>query len=244
MSHFKHNSETWDKESIESGRWSRPVSSQEVKAARDGRWSIVLTPVKAVPRSWFPKDMNKVKVLLVAGGGGQQTPIIAATGAETHIIDGSQEQLNKDLKVAGENSLVIHTLRGDMTDLSHYEDGTFDLLINPCSNCFISDVNPLWRECFRVLKTGGKLMSGSLNPIWFASDQTKQEKGIFEVIHSIPFKDTENSAKHHEFGHSLNDLIGGQLRVGFKIVDFYEDGWGDKNLDKYLHQYIATLAEK
>ena len=83
MDHFKHNSKTWDKESSESGRWSRPVSSIEIEAAKNGSWSIVLTPVKAVPRSWFPENMINVKVLLVAGGGGQQTPIIAATEACT-----------------------------------------------------------------------------------------------------------------------------------------------------------------
>lgn len=244
MNHFKHNSKTWDKESSESGRWSQPVSREEVEAARNGDWSIILTPVKTVPRNWFPKDMKGIKVLLVAGGGGQQTPIIAATGAQTYVIDGSQEQLNKDIKVTKENSLTVHTFRGDMTDLSQFDDESFDLLINPCSNCFIPDVNPLWSECSRVLKRGGRLMSGSLNPVWFASDRSKQEQGVFEIIYSIPFKSIENPGEHHEFGHSLNDLIGGQLRAGLKLVDFYEDGWGDKYLDKFLNQYFATLAEK
>ncbi|MCP4324679.1 MAG: class I SAM-dependent methyltransferase [Alteromonadales bacterium] len=114
-----------------------------------------------------------MRALLVAGGGGQQTPIIAATGAETHIIDGSQEQLNKEIKVSEENSLVIHVHKGDMCDLSRFEDGYFTLIVTHCSNHFIPYINLLWRECYRVLKVGGRVMSGSVNPVWFASDQEK-----------------------------------------------------------------------
>jgi len=47
-----------------------------------------------------------------------------------------------------------------------------------------------------------------------------------KLIYSIFYSDIRNSfqrgnqKKYLEFGHSLNDLIGGQIKAGFKITGF------------------------
>ena len=50
-----------------------------------------------------------------------------------------------------------------------------------------------------------------------------------------------------EFGHTLEDQIGGQIEVGFVVAGFYEDA--DPNdewdvLGKYMGTYLATRALK
>ena len=45
------------------------------------------------------------------------------------------------------------------------------------------------------------------------------------------------------FGHSLYDLIQGQIDVGFLIAGFYEDVGGSP-LDKYIPTFFATKAIK
>ncbi len=45
------------------------------------------------------------------------------------------------------------------------------------------------------------------------------------------------------FGHSLNDLIQGQIDVGFLITRFYED-IGGSPLDKYIPTFFTTKAIK
>ena len=47
-----------------------------------------------------------------------------------------------------------------------------------------------------------------------------------------------------EFGHSLDDLIGGQLAAGFVVDGFFEDGSGGDFLDPYIKTFIATRAVK
>ncbi len=90
------NSHIWDERSENSDQWSIPVSSEEIDEARKGNWSIILTPVKPVPRSWFPDDMTGKKILCLASGGGQQGPILAATGADVNVIDNHNGQLEQD----------------------------------------------------------------------------------------------------------------------------------------------------
>ena len=63
-----------------------------------------------------------------------------------------------------------------------FEDNSFDMIFHPVSNCYIEDVMHVWRECFRILKSGGILMAGLDNGINFIFDD--EEKNL---CHSLPF---------------------------------------------------------
>ena len=119
----EYNSKAWDKAVERGSEWTIPVSPQAIENARAGIWEIVLTPEKSVPRAWFPVDMQGVDLLCLAGGGGQQGPILAAAGANVTVIDNSPQQLERDQFVAEREDLAIRLVQGDMRDLSHFDDG-------------------------------------------------------------------------------------------------------------------------
>lgn len=138
-----------------------------------------------------------------------------------------------------------------MKDLSAFADHSFDLIFNPCSVLFVEDVLPVWKECFRVLKPGGILMTGLMNPIALQLDEETLQliySQPFSDLHSLPEEKLEELTKDHEaliFGHSLTDQLGGQLSAGFHLTDLYEDGWGGENkLDSFFPAFIATRAVK
>jgi ubiquinone/menaquinone biosynthesis C-methylase UbiE len=254
MDIVKYNREVWNRESKEGGEWSLPVNSEQIAKARQGQWGIVLTPQKPVPKNWFGSLQNK-QVLGLASGGGQQMPILAAVGAVITSFDNSDEQLAKDLKVAQKEGLTITTIQGDMADLSRFKDCQFDLIFHPVSNCFVADINKVWNECFRVLKPGGRLLSGFMNPSIYMFDQNKTEiNGRLEVEFTLPYtnmssnnkdvSDGEDKKEAIEFSHTLETQIGGQIEAGFTINGFYEDKWTDEAtlLNKYMATSMATLA--
>ena len=76
-----------------------------------------------------------------------------------------------------------------MADLSVFGDESFDLIFHPVANCFVPDLGPVWREAFRVLRPGGALLSGMMNPVYYCFDFEKAEKGELEVRHSLPYAD-------------------------------------------------------
>lgn len=80
MSVREHNRAAWDREVERGNEWTTPVSPEVIEAARRGRWSVLLTETKPVPREWFP-TLAGLSVLCLAVGGGQQAPVLAATGA-------------------------------------------------------------------------------------------------------------------------------------------------------------------
>jgi SAM-dependent methyltransferase len=200
--------------------------------------------------------MVGARVLGLASAGGQQGPILAATGAHVTVFDNSPAQLAQDRLVAERDNLPIELVQGDMRDLSIFSDASFDLIVHPVSNLFVPDVRPVWRECYRLLKPGGVLLSGFLNPLTYIFDLEKaDEEGVLEVRFSIPYSDLTSPDEAYrqrlidddapmEFGHSLDDQIGGQIEAGFIITGFYEDRWPDHVLDKYIATFIATRALK
>ena len=252
------NQWAWDKQVDRGNPWTRPVSSAEVANAKQGEWSILLTPVKQVPKDWFP-SLNGCDVLCLASGGGQQGPILAAAGAAVTVFDNSPKQLGQDRIVAERENLSIKIVQGDMADLSVFAGESFDLIVHPVSNVFVPDVIPVWRESFRVLRRGGLLLAGFTNPILYLIDHEEfSNTGRLEVRNRLPYSDVESLSPMQrsrcetegiplEFGHSLADQIGGQIAAGFVITGLYEDVDREENespMRRFTPLYLATRAAK
>lgn len=257
MDYLKHNQDAWNNEVLKHNQWTIPVSPEVIAQAKIGKWQVVLTPWKPVPIDWFP-DMNGVEILCLASGGGQQAPIFAAAGANVIVFDLSPAQLEQDLFVAKRDNLTLKTINGDMANLSTFSDNLFDLIFHPVSNCFVPDVTAVWQESFRVLKPGGTLLSGFTSPILYLFDESDPKAPLnLNITNKIPYSDLVSlSIKQKEvyrregipfeFGHTLEDQIGGQINAGFVIEGFYEDKHCVKEhpVYEYISTFFATKAKK
>lgn len=252
---LRHYQKTaWDGLVNRKNRWTVPVDSAAIARARQGDWSVVLTPERPVPRAWFP-PLAGADVLCLASGGGQQGPILAALGARVVVFDNSPAQLAQDRLVADRDGLTIRTVEGDMADLGAFADASFDLVFHPCSNTYVPDVRPVWREAHRVLRKGGVLLAGFTNPAQFIFDEKAGERGEVFVRHALPYRD-EASLTRAEFealvaageplifSHSLEDQIGGQAEAGLRLTGLFEDKAPDVAACRFLPLYVATRAVK
>jgi ubiquinone/menaquinone biosynthesis C-methylase UbiE len=229
------NSTAWDK-AVEDGDnpFTHVVSSQQVAEARAGSWTIKVSAQRPVPYEWFP-PLPGLRVLCLAGGGGQQAPILAAAGAEVTLLDGSPRQLGQDAFVAERDRLELRLVQGDMADLSAFTDGSFDLVVNPVSTLFVPDVRKVWRECRRVLASQGVLIAGFMNPDEFVFDpDALDDRGEFVVRYPLPYVEHETldaaalqdriaAGEMFHFSHTLEAQLGGMIEAGFVIAGFYED---------------------
>ena len=252
-----HNRAAWDRE-VDSGgnEWTVPVGPEVIAAARTGDWSVVLIGHEPVPRDWFPASLTGLDLLCLAGGGGQQSPVLAAAGARVTVLDNSPRQLGQDEMVAARDGLSLRTVLGDMRDLSAFADASFDLVFNPVSNAFCPDVEPVWRESFRVLRPGGRLLAGFMNPDIFIFDADASEnRGELIVRHALPYSDLTHLEPAErdrlwgpdqplEYSHTLTDQIGGQLAAGFVITGFRELPHHADPTAAFMPGYFATRAVK
>ena len=249
----KYNREAWNKY-VDMGQseWTKPVSPEIIARARKGDFSILLTGQKPVPREWFP-PLNGLDTLCLACGGGQQGPVLAAAGANVTIFDNSPRQLEQDRLVAEREKLDMQLTEGDMRDLSAFGDKAFDFIFHPVSNLFIHEIRPVWKEAFRVLRHGGTMLAGFMNPVFYIFDLEKADNGILEVKYKLPHADSDHpelaeklmaTGDALEHSHSLTNQLGGQMEAGFHIISLYEDRHSAFIVSEYTPTYIATRALK
>lgn len=151
QNYTEHNAHTIDQWVRDGWEWGKEIDHETWEKAKQGNWSVLLTPTKPVPKEWFC-TMQGAKILGLASGGGQQMPIFTALGAECTVLDYSKEQLKKEEMVAAREGYEIQLVQADMTKPLPFDDGSFDLIFHPVSNCYVKDVKPIWKECFRLLK--------------------------------------------------------------------------------------------
>ncbi|MBQ1534337.1 MAG: class I SAM-dependent methyltransferase [Erysipelotrichaceae bacterium] len=242
------NAETIDRWIEEGWIWGVPISHETFLAAGKGNWDVQLTPTKMVPHDWFP-DLKGKKVLGLASGGGQQMPIFAALGAECTVLDYSPKQLESERTVAEREGYDIEIIRADMTKRLPFEDGTFDLIFHPVSNCYVEEVKPIWKECYRILKKGGILLSGTDFFINYIVDD--DETSIINHLPFNPLKDPEQMKQLEagdsgvQFSHTLEEQINGQLEAGFVLTALYEDTNGEGRLHELsIPTFLAMRSVK
>ena len=253
MGYQEINGKTIDRWCEEGWEWGRPISHEVFQQAQKGRWEVLLTPTKPVPHSWFGELSGK-RVLGLASGGGQQMPIFAALGACCTLLDYSAAQCESDRAVARREGYEIQILQADMTKPLPFPEGAFDLVFHPVSNCYVEQVQPIWDECFRVLRPGGLLLAGLDNGLNFLFEDVGTLP--LTVANPLPFNPLKGDPQELrrmvengegvQFSHSLEEQLGGQLQAGFVLLDLYEDRdrEGSGLLRDFAPQYIATLAGK
>lgn len=253
--YIKNNAKAWDFENSNRNFWTIPVDKKQIEKAKNGIYDILLTPMKTIKQEWL-KDIKGKKVLALACGGGQQSIILAAAGADVTVIDISKKQIENDIKTAAKENLKIKAIQADMQDLSMLDDDSFDLIFNPTSTCFIKNVENTYKECNRVLKTGGHFLTSATNPILYLFDEKKEFKGKLKVKYTIPYSDLKSLSKKElekrlkkndtiEFSHTWETLLGGIFKAGFIVEDLYTDYSGLEIVDSFIHDcYFAIKAKK
>lgn len=152
------------------------------------RWNALVRAGSAYTRPWLdltPEtarqridpygmlgDVAGRSVLVLSGGGGQQSVALALLGADVTVLDFSDEQLKHDHTALAHYGLNATVLQGDMRDLSALPDDAFDLVLQPYSINFVPDVTPVIDGVARVLRAGGLYQLSWGNPFSKAIDET------------------------------------------------------------------------
>src|SRR5947208_3133615 len=83
----------------------------------------------------------------------------------------------------------------------------------------VPDVRPVWRECSRVLRPGGVLLAGFVNPVVYVfDDAAATDRGELVARHAVPYSDltslTDAERRRYTdkdeplvYGHTLEDQL-------------------------------------
>jgi ubiquinone/menaquinone biosynthesis C-methylase UbiE len=147
-----YNRDRWD-ELVRAGvRYSRPYLELDSNMARQryDRYGII-------------GDVRGKRVLCLAGGGGQQSAAFGLLGANVSVLDITEAQLEKDREAAAHYGFQTETVQGDMRDLSHFADDSFDVVYQSYSINFVPDADTVLDEVARVTRADGIYFLGCAN---------------------------------------------------------------------------------
>ena len=248
MEYQKINAERINKLCREGWEWGTMIPHEEYEKAKSGEWNVYLTPTKCVPHDWFG-NLHGKKLLGLASGGGQQIPIFTALGAECTVLDYSDEQCNSERLVAEREGYHVEIIQADMTRPLPFADETFDIIFHPVSNCYVENVLPIFRECYRILKKNGIFLGGYDIGINYVFDNNEEK-----MMYPLPFNPLNNPQQYEDsiendwgiqFSHTIEEQICGQLKAGFTLTNLYEDTNNTGKLhDLNVPSFIATRCIK
>lgn len=179
-------------------------------------------------------------------------PIFAALGADCTVLDYSLAQLESEKIVAAREGYEINIVMADMTNPLPFSDDSFDLIFHPVSNCYVEDVYHIWRECYRILKPGGVLLSGMDNGINYLFDDEINSKESLKIVNKLPYNPLKNQEEYRksmennwgiQFSHTIEEQVGGQLKAGLTLTHLYEDS-SNEGIGEYIPNFIATRSVK
>ncbi len=180
-------------------------------------------------RGWLPASVAGMQVLCLAAGGGWQSVLYASAGAHVTVVDLSPEMLRQDVREASRRNLSVRVVEGSMDNLTMLADESFDLVHQPVSTCYVSDVAAVYVEVARVLRDGGLYVSQHKQPTSLQIvERDAADRYVLGVryYHKGPLPPVGDTSYREpgavEFLHRWEDLVGGLCRAGFVIEDLRE----------------------
>lgn len=212
----QHNRRAWDARVRQNKTFARAIDDEEFRVA--------LGDV----------DLRGRKLLCLAAGGGRQSAIYAASGADVTVVDISPAMLELDRAAAAERGFQVRTVAASMDHLPMLKPGEFDIVIHPVSTCYVPDIRPVYREVARITRIGGCYVSQHKQPTSLQAEIAPSPRG-YELVEpyyrSGPLPPVVGS-RHREEGtleflHRWEELIGEMCRAGFVIEDLLEPPHAD-----------------
>ena len=234
------NRSAWDDRVRDHGRHTRVVKTEHLR-----------DPLPVLdPEGWFGGSLRGRAVLCLAAGGGLQSALCAAAGADVTVVDLSPEMLRRDEDIARSHGLRVRILEADMTHLDPFGTSSFDFVIQPVSTCYVPDLRPLYGGVARVLKPGGVYVSQHKQPTSQQTSALPVKEGYLisepceqgRVLSPILGEWRHRESDAVEFIHRWEDLIGGLCRAGFVVEDLTEPFRGDKQAPAGSFEHRSSYA--
>jgi 2-polyprenyl-3-methyl-5-hydroxy-6-metoxy-1,4-benzoquinol methylase len=194
-------------------------------------------------------ELSGKRLLALAAGGGKHGPLYAAAGLDVTVVDASELQLEIDRSLGEQHGLKLKTIKTSMDDLSLLDDASFDIVLQPVSMSYLADVDSVYREVARVLRSRGIYLVQHKHPLSLRADETwnagytiRSPASDGKPLNRQVGESAIREKAAIEFAHSLDRLIGGLCRAGFLIEEFGEpiraDAWSQPGSAAHRALYI------
>lgn len=192
--------------------------------------------IRFVARNFYGKKRVEIKLLDIGCGTGACTWYMAREGFDVYAFDGSETAVRKARQRLREEGVSAKIAVSDAASFP-YPNAFFDGIVDSAMLCAnrLDSVKAILRECFRTLKTGGKIFSTGLFKRGMTGCGTgeKLEENTYRGI-------TEGNLADRGTVHffSQDELTALWTEAGFKniLIDSLErtEGGGSSSIGYYM----------
>jgi SAM-dependent methyltransferase len=156
-------------------------------------------------------------------------------GAKVTALDISERQIYNAKKIADSKGWDIEYICEDSMDFSKVKGDEFDLVYTSNGvHVWISDLVRMYKNFYRVLRTGGVYIMFELHPINRPLDESN-----FQIIARKPYEDIGPFHESSNYHWRTQDIINSIIKAGFSLINIEEfhsrigdlDACWYKNLD-------------
>lgn len=186
----------------------------------------------------------KNKTVLDAGcGTGSYTQYFTNNGSNVIGIDGSKIAINKAIETIGDKASFIHANLEE--PLEFFDDKSFDFIFSNLVIHYIKDWDRLFKEFFRILKTGGSCVFVVSHPL---QNIIKNYLDI-ELTRQVYYMENKAPIEIEYFRRPFQSIINSITQAGFvigKIVETEENRFIAIQIFKYdiANQFESNIQKK
>jgi SAM-dependent methyltransferase len=164
-------------------------------------------------------DLKGKRVLELGCGGAQCSIAFAKQGAHAIGIDFSAEQLAFARRLCEREEVKVELRQGDLADLAYLRAESVDLVFSAYAFGYVEDLNRVFRQVHRVLKTNAPLVFSLPHPAYDMIDDDADpallvRRSYFD--HS-PIEYEFNGISFTDYHHTISDLYMGLYRAGYRV---------------------------
>jgi ubiquinone/menaquinone biosynthesis C-methylase UbiE len=200
----------------------------------------------------FVEHVAGSNVCVLGSGDNEVAFALTGLGARVTSVDMSERRLAVAAERARTLGLQLSFVQADVTNLSVFENDTFDLVYTGGHmSVWISDIGSYYAEAVRILKPDALFVVNDYHPIrrmWLDAEDARPRHRYFE---RGPYRYTSDEGlPTFEYHWTVTDHIQAAIDAGCRIVKVDEHGekiedefWMEANLDK-LPAYLMIVGRK
>jgi ubiquinone/menaquinone biosynthesis C-methylase UbiE len=168
-----------------------------------------------------------LEVLDVGCGGGQNAIALMKWGAKSVTgVDQSSSQLDHAKRLAEKEHVPVTFIKADIEDMLILSDNSYDLTVSTSAMNYVSSIERVFKECARVLKPNGRLVTCMAHPLWLVLGEALEYRDFtrlanyFEVNREKRDWNRQNGERIATFESTpwqLSQMVNGLVSAGFNI---------------------------
>jgi len=199
-------------------------------------------------------NVSDKRVLELGCGAGETTVALASQGAHVIGVAASRDQMTAARRHADNAGVKVELHHGDMAELAFVRADSIDIAFSAYALDGVEDLNRVFRQVHRVLRTSAALVFSVLHPTYALLDDRHPEAPLLirrSYFDATPIDDEWDDLPPLDHHRTIEELFTSLTRANFRVDTIAEprppDGprspqWND--VFKWLPRTLVVRARK